>query len=182
MNTKTRYLLSMLCLAVVVALATTFVRRQSIERAEARIIKEKVALVSDVVGNQNQLTQVVTIQQQVRKRQPLNDQQVGQLVAVVSGPPDPILQAKSLATLNAVARLNSLSAPQKTKVVAAVIGALKSPEVLVRHSAASVLGRLEDQSAVPALLPLLNDADENVRASTKKALERLQKSAPTPGR
>ena len=184
MNAKTRYLLSLLCLAIFVAMTTAFVQHKRVERAEAQQVENEIALLSEDVDVKNidQIRQIAIIRQQLQKKQPLSDEQIDQLVKILNGPPDQTLQTRATTLLLGSVRLGSLSPSQKTKIADAGIRALKNPEVAVRRFSISLLGRLEEQRAVPVLLPLLNDPEEGVRRSTKKALERLQKPAPTPRR
>lgn len=182
MSARTRYLLSMTCLALFVAITTAFVQHKRIERLHAQQIEEELGFTAADVKNPFQMRQVVTIQQQLDRGESINPKQVDQLIAIVNGPQDVILQTNALATLMDLARPNILSSQQKKEVASATLISLKSPELVVRRTSVMLLGRLGDQSAVPVLLPLLNDPEEGVRKSTKKALERLQKSAPAPGR
>lgn len=181
MNARTRYLLSMICLALFVAITTAFVQHKRLDRLHAQQIEAELGLTANDVKNPDQMRQIIAIQQQMDRGQSASAKQVAQLVAIVNGQPDMILQDSALATLMDITQSNTLSSQQKKEVASATLTSLKSPERVVRGTSVMLLGRLGDQSAVPSLLPLLNDPEEGVRSSTKKALERLQKSTPAPG-
>ena len=179
MNNKKKYLMALIGISVL-ALAFILVQRVRVASAEAEIINQKVALSSSVVNNKAQLKQVVTIQQQVRKRQPLSDEQVAQLLAVVDGPPDSILKAKALATLSVEAPRGAFTPSQKAKIMASINRALKDPDWLTRLYAMSVLRAFADPATVASVRPLLNDPDANVRNAASRTIKEIEKSASKP--
>ena len=180
MSKRIHYIASLCALAIIVTVTTYWVQHRRIKNAEAQEVKESVALVASVVNNKDQLTQVVTIQQQIEKRQPLSDEQVEQLSSVIVGPPDSILKAKALAAAAVVARQGTLTTSQKGNLTQAATKSLNDSDYLTRAYCVNFLGVAGDSKAVSSLLSLLNDSNEVVRGVTKKTINKLQTSTSKP--
>ena len=71
-------------------------------------------------------------------------------------------------------RWSDVPVPQDTGVVAALLAALRDPDVDVRRAAAQSLGNLRSLRAVPGLLAAMKDEDVEVRAEVLQALGNLR--------
>jgi HEAT repeat protein len=78
--------------------------------------------------------------------------------------------ASDRAAAIALAGLVTVESVRRTGIIAPVLDALASGTAPVRRAAAAALGRLEDPSAIPALLNAFGDDDEHVRRSASEAL------------
>ena len=91
------------------------------------------------------------------------------LVALLPPADKPLSNDQKLLTLLTINALLRIKQPSTVQAVAAQ---LRSPEADVRWQAANALARMRDgiQTAVPALLPLLDDKEPLVRANAARAL------------
>ena len=174
MNSKTRYILSLCGLAIVVATATVLFQRVRIQRAEAEVVRKQVALSSGFVNNKTHLEQVVIMQQQRLRKEPLSDQQVNVLATIVNGPPDSILKAKALTTARVFIQQGAMTDAQKALLTQAATKALTDPDFLTRASGAKFLGTTGDPKNASAILPLLNDSNDTVRRIASRTLDELK--------
>jgi beta-lactamase regulating signal transducer with metallopeptidase domain len=79
------------------------------------------------------------------------------------------------------AKAERVRVPADPRVVSALAGALKDPDVEVRQQAAHSLGQMRDPIAVDALIPALQDADVEVRQNVVFALGQLRDVRAIPG-
>ncbi len=72
------------------------------------------------------------------------------------------------------AKVLCLSTGEKDKVAAALIAAMKDPDLLVRRAAAGGLARMKAPASADAFMTALTDVDEIIRATAAKALGTLK--------
>lgn len=177
-RSRARYFLSLSGLAVVVALTTIRVQHSRAARSREQLIDKEVGITKFDVKDPAQIRQIAAISIQLERGERVSATQISQLAAILNGPLDFITQGGALAILTDMAKANTLPAQQKTKVADAALNSIKSSDIIVRRGSVMLLGRLKEQRAIPAILPLLNDPEEGVRSSAKKALRRIQNLPP----
>ncbi len=74
---------------------------------------------------------------------------------------------------DAVIAISFLPPHQRKEMVGIVIERLKDPHPYVRDMALIALARMKAKEAVPHIMPLLNDPDDRVRQTARKALSSL---------
>jgi len=100
------------------------------------------------------------------RAKPLSEQEL-QLLRKLSQDPLWIVRG------DAVIAISFVSSHQRKELVGIVIERLKDPHPYVREMALIALARMEAKEAVPHMLNLLNDPDNEVRQTARKALSSL---------
>lgn len=122
---------------------------------------------------------VFAIQRRFRRTKQLSPQDVATIAKGLSGPADVLVKMPGFNTLNEAAKLGKLPPSCRHEVTSACLIGLKSKEILIRQSSASILGNLGDQAALSSLLPLTKDPEFHVRRVVNNALKKLGYSRPT---
>ncbi len=100
------------------------------------------------------------------RTKPLSEQEL-QLLRKLSQDPLWIVRG------DAMIAISFLPPHQRKEMVGIVIERLKDPHPYVRDMALIALAQMKAKDAVPHILPLLNDPDDKVRQTARKALSSL---------
>lgn len=119
-----------------------------------------------------QYREVITLLERARQSEfHLASEDLGRLLELLQGPGEQLVLARIQAILMMAIRRGTLSAEERSAVREATIGTLADSRWLARVYGCGLARDLNDPSLVPHLLPLLQDARDEVRVQAQALLQ-----------